>query len=235
MKDAALEVCLITGASRGIGKEIALKLASPKRLLLLSGRDLSALENVQAGVSKKGGEAELFPADLSTPEGVTALQEQLKDRCINVLVNNAGIARVAPLDKLSLKDWQETFNVNVTAPFLLTKNFVPGMPKGGSVINILSVASHTGFPDWSAYCMSKFALDGFSQAIREELRPRGIRVINIYPAATDTGIWNDLPGNWPRERMMAAADVAEAVLYALNAPRSVLVENITLGGMSGRI
>jgi len=230
-----LETCLITGASRGIGKEIAFKLSSTKRLLLLSGRDLSALKNVQAEVQEKGGEAELFPADLSTPEGVIALQKQLKDKRIDVLINNAGIARVAPLAELSLKDWQETFNVNVTAPFLLTRDLVPRMPEGGSVVNILSVASHSGFPNWSAYCMSKFAMDGFSQAIREELRPRGIRVINIYPAATDTGIWNDLPGDWPRERMMAAAEVAEAVLYALNAPDSVLVENITLGGMSGRL
>lgn len=235
MKESDLETCLITGASRGIGKQIALKLCSPERRLILSGRDLAALKDVQAEVQKGGGEAELIPADLSTTEGVTTLLGELCGEIVNILINNAGLARVAPLDKLSLEDWQETFNVNVTAPFLLTKNLVPRMPEGGSVINILSIASRNGYPDWSCYCMSKFAMEGFSQAIREELRPRGIRVINIYPAATDTDLWKQVPGDWPREKMMAAADVAEAVNYALNAPTSVLVENITLGGMSGSL
>jgi len=235
MKDADLETYLITGASRGIGKQIALKLSSAKRLLILSGRDQGALEDLQTEVRNKGGEAEVILADLSTPEGVTTLLGKLNERQVNVLVNNAGIARVAPLDKVTLRDWQETFNVNVTAPFLLTKNLSPGMPEGGAVVNILSVASRQGYPGWSSYCMSKFALEGFTQAIREELRPRGIRVINIYPAATDTEIWNEVPGDWPRERMMAAVEVAEAVLYALSAPSSVLVESITLGGLSGML
>jgi NADP-dependent 3-hydroxy acid dehydrogenase YdfG len=83
--------------------------------------------------------------------------------------------------------------------------------------------------------MSKFALEGFSQAIREELRARKIRVINIYPAATDTDIWNAVEGERPREKMISAEQVASTVAYALAQPPDVLIENITLGNLSGSL
>ncbi len=109
------------------------------------------------------------------------------------------------------------------------------MPSGSSIVNILSVAAKTGFPGWSAYCMSKFALEGFSQSLREELRPRGIRVINIYPGATATEIWNTAEGDWPRDKMMSVDEVAEAVSYALSRPASVAVENLTLTNAAGTL
>jgi 3-oxoacyl-[acyl-carrier protein] reductase len=102
-------------------------------------------------------------------------------------------------------------------------------------VNILSIAARSGFPNWSAYCMSKFALEGFSQCVREELRDRKIRVINVYPAATDTNIWNDIEGNWPRGKMISPEDVASAVAYALSRPTDVALENITLSSLSGNI
>ena len=81
--------------------------------------------------------------------------------------------------------------------------------------------------------MSKFAMEGFSQSVREELRDRKIRVINIYPAATDTEIWNNVEGNWPRDKMISAAQVADAVAFSLARPPEVLVANITLGNLGG--
>ena len=83
--------------------------------------------------------------------------------------------------------------------------------------------------------MSKFALEGFSQAIREELRPRGIRVINIYPAATATDIWNSVEGDWPRDKMMSAQEVADAVSYALSRAPDVAVENLTVSSTAGTL
>ena len=81
--------------------------------------------------------------------------------------------------------------------------------------------------------MSKFALEGFSQSLRAELRDHKIRVINIYPAATDTDIWNAVEGDWPRDQMISANEVAAAVAFALAQPPDVLVENITLGNLGG--
>jgi short-subunit dehydrogenase len=83
--------------------------------------------------------------------------------------------------------------------------------------------------------MSKFALEGFSQSVREELRDRKIRVINVYPAATDTGIWDSIQGKWPRQKMMSATQVADAVAFALVRPTDTLVENITLTSLAGNL
>jgi NAD(P)-dependent dehydrogenase (short-subunit alcohol dehydrogenase family) len=109
------------------------------------------------------------------------------------------------------------------------------MAPGSSIVNILSVAAKTGFANWSSYCMSKFALEGLSQSIREELREHKIRVINIYPAATDTEIWSNVEGDWPRHKMISPEEVASAVVFALSQPPDVLVENITLGNLSGSL
>ena len=83
--------------------------------------------------------------------------------------------------------------------------------------------------------MSKFALEGLSQAIREELREHRIRVLNVYPAATNTEIWDDVSGDWPREKMISANEVASAVAYALSRPENVAVENITLSNAAGNL
>jgi NAD(P)-dependent dehydrogenase (short-subunit alcohol dehydrogenase family) len=142
---------------------------------------------------------------------------------------------VKPFREITEIELQQTLGVNVTAPFLLTQQFAHQMPPGSSIVNILSVAAKTGFAGWSAYCMSKFALEGFSQSVREELREHKIRVINIYPAATDTEIWNNVEGDWPRHKMIATEQVADAVAFAISQPADVLVENITLGNLSGSL
>jgi NAD(P)-dependent dehydrogenase (short-subunit alcohol dehydrogenase family) len=154
---------------------------------------------------------------------------------LHLLVNNAGIAIVKPFCEVTEVEWQQTLGVNVTAPFLLTQQFAHQMPPGSSIVNILSVAAKTGYAGWSAYCMSKFALEGFSQSVREELRDHKVRVINIYPAATDTEIWNNVEGDWPRKKMISAEEVANAVAFAISQPTAVLVENITLGSLSGNL
>jgi NAD(P)-dependent dehydrogenase (short-subunit alcohol dehydrogenase family) len=166
--------------------------------------------------------------DLATAKGVSDLISQVGDDPLDVLINNAGIAVVKPFREVTLGEWEQTLGVNVTAPFRLTQCFVGQMPPGSSIVNILSVAAKTGFANWSAYCMSKFALEGFSQSVREELREHRIRMINIYPAATNTEIWNDVAGDWPRDKMISAEQVASAVEYALSRPSNVAVDNITL-------
>jgi len=226
---------LITGASRGIGRAIAETLAAPGTTLLLHGRDEAALQQVQAAVQERGATATLLRADLANPEEITRLIGAVGGDPLDVLINNAGIAVVKPLDAVSLEEWQRTLAINVTAPFILTQKLAPQMPPGSTIVNILSVAAKTGFPGWSAYSMSKFALEGFSQSIREELRAKQIRVVNIYPAATSTEIWKGVEGDWPHDKMMAATDVAEAVAYALAQPEKVAVENISLASLAGTL
>jgi NAD(P)-dependent dehydrogenase (short-subunit alcohol dehydrogenase family) len=226
---------LITGASRGIGRAIAEKLAESNVTLFLHGRDVAALRETTNLVEAKGAISRQLRADLGDKSSVEALIEQVSGEPLDALINNAGIAVVKPLDKISIEEWERTFAINVTAPFLLSQGLIPAMGRGGSIVNILSIAAKAGFAGWSSYCMSKFALEGFSQAIREELRARKIRVINIYPAATDTDIWNAVEGERPREKMISAGQVASAVAYALAQPSDVLIENITVGNLSGSL
>jgi NAD(P)-dependent dehydrogenase (short-subunit alcohol dehydrogenase family) len=226
---------LITGASRGIGRAIAEKLAAPEVELLLHGRNTVALAETCKAVKSHCARIVSLIHDLATPEGVSSLISQVGDDALDLLVNNAGIAIVKPFCEITSAEWEQTLGVNVTAPFLLMQHFAPRMPPGASIVNILSIAAKTGFVNWSAYCMSKFALEGFSQSIREELREHKIRVINIYPSAADTDIWSKVEGDWPRQKMISADDVANAVAYAIAQPPNVLIENITLGNLSGSL
>ena len=224
---------LITGASRGIGRAIAERLATEKCRIILHGRDKAALEETDEVVTAAGSGVRIAIADLSVANGVEALVRAVKGR-LDVLINNAGIAIVKPIEELTLDDWQRTLDINVTGPFLLTKLLLPQL-ENGSIVNIMSIAARAGFPNWSSYCMSKFAIEGFSQALREELRPRNIRVVNIYPGATNTAIWNDVPGAWSREKMLDPAEVAEAVAYAVSRPANVAVENLNVGNIAGTL
>jgi NAD(P)-dependent dehydrogenase (short-subunit alcohol dehydrogenase family) len=226
---------LITGARRGIGRAITEKLAAADVELLLHGRDNVALAEVCKAVEGRSARVVKLSFDLATKAGVARLIEAVGSSPLNLLVNNAGVAVVKPYAEVTEIEWEQTLGVNVTAPFMLIQHFAPRMPPGSSIVNTLSVAAKTGFPGWSAYCASKFALEGLSQSIREELREHRIRMINIYPAATDTEIWNNVKGDWPREKMMSADDIAAAVAFAISQPNNVLVENITLGSLSGKL
>jgi short-subunit dehydrogenase len=226
---------LITGASRGIGRAVAQKLAAADVTLLLHGRDTIALAETCKAVTQTCASVISLVHDLATAEGVANLIAFIGEQPIDLLVNNAGIAIVKPFSEITAMEWNQTIGVNVTAPFLLTQHFAPRMPSGSSIVNILSIAAKTGFPNWSAYCMSKFALEGLSQSVRAELRDRRVRVINIYPAATDTDIWNAVEGNWPRSKMISPEQVASAVAFALSRPASVAVENITISNASGNL
>ncbi|HEV3392946.1 MAG TPA: SDR family oxidoreductase [Chthoniobacterales bacterium] len=226
---------LVTGASRGIGRAIAEKLAAAEVTLLLHGRDTVALaETCKAVQSRCAGVVKLIH-DLATEKGVAGLISQVGSDPLDVLINNAGIAVVKPFREITFEEWKQTIGVNVTAPFLLMQCLAGQMPPGSSIVNILSVAAKIGFTNWSAYCMSKFALEGLSQSIRQELREHCIRVINIYPAATNTEIWDEVAGDWPRDKMISAAEVAQAVAYALSRPNDVAVENITLSNAAGNL
>ena len=226
---------LITGASRGIGRAIAQRLAAPDITLLLHGRDTVALAETCKAVKPHCSNVVSLIHDLATPSGVSDLIASVGNDPLDLLVNNAGIAVVKPFGEITMVEWEQTLGVNITAPFMLMQRFAPQMPPGSSIVNILSVAAKTGYAGWSAYCMSKFALEGFSQSVREELRDHRIRMINIYPSATNTDIWNHLGGDWPRDKMIPADEVASAVAYALAQPPDVLIENITLGNLSGRL
>jgi NAD(P)-dependent dehydrogenase (short-subunit alcohol dehydrogenase family) len=226
---------LITGASRGIGRAIAEKLAGPDRTLFLHGRDRDALAETCRRIEAKSSRAIPLCYDLKFAERIEKMIAEIGAEPLHCLINNAGVAIAKPLAEITLDEWQTSFAVNVTAPFLLTQRLLPKMESGSSIVNVLSIAAKTGFPGWSSYCMSKFALEGFSQSSREEVRSRGVRVLNIYPAATNTEIWQGVEGEWPREKMLLPEEIADAIAYALSRPADVAVENIEIKNVSGQL
>ena len=139
---------------------------------------------------------------------------------------------VKPFAEITRQEWEQNHRRKRNRAFFPDSTFRAADAAGSSIVNILSIAAKTAYPNWSAYCGSKFALEGLSTAIREELRSRKVRMLNIYPAATDTDIWNAVTGEWPREQMMSAVDVADAVAFAINQPPAVIIENITLSNTS---
>ncbi len=231
----AQQTYLITGASRGIGREIAKAIARPERKLVLTGRDESALEETAAIVRDLNGTAVVSPADLADPAQIANLADSFGDSTLTGLIANAGVAIVKGIEQLTLDDWHRTLDINVTGPFELVRQVLPFMKKGSSIVNVSSVAARTAFPGWSSYCMSKAAMEGFFRALREELRPRGVRVINIAPSATATDIWQGVPGEWDTSKMMPPEQVAMAVAFALDRPEDVLVEEIQIGALGGNL
>ncbi|MEP6777377.1 MAG: SDR family oxidoreductase [Chthoniobacterales bacterium] len=226
---------LVTGASRGIGRAIAAKLAAAGTTLFVHGRDRDAMMRTARIVQENKGDAVPLSYDLTDTTQIDRMVEEIGAKPLDALINNAGIALVKPFEAITAEEWASIFAINVTAPFFLTQKFAPLMRPGGSIVNILSIAAKKSFPGWSGYCMSKFALEGFSQAVREELRPRGIRVINVYPSATKTEIWDAVEGDWPREKMLLPDEIGSAVAYALSRPAAVAVENIDLLNLAGRL
>jgi 3-oxoacyl-[acyl-carrier protein] reductase len=230
-----MERIVVTGASRGIGRAIALRLAAPGRELVLAGRNTGTLVDAATAVRAQGATARVVTGNLATLSGVRALAAVAGDAPVRAVVNCAGVAVVKSVEEISPEEWERALFLNVTAPFVLVRSLLSRLEPGSSVVTILSVAARRGFPGWSAYCAAKFAQEGFTQSLREELRPRGVRVINVYPSATDTAMWDGIAGTWPRERMIPPGQVADAVAFALERPDGVVVDAIDLGHVSGAI
>ncbi len=187
MSDVKLtgKVAVITGASRGLGKAMALALAGAGAKLALVSRNRADLEAVAQECRKLGASAEVFIADVTSEEQVALLAEDVRSRCgaTQILINNAGINVRKPVTDFTLAEWRSVLDTNLTSVFLLCRVFVPQM-KGrgyGRIINMTSIMSHIALPHRTAYCASKAGLLGFTKALALELAPEKITVNGISP------------------------------------------------------
>ncbi|QGZ94914.1 SDR family NAD(P)-dependent oxidoreductase [Terricaulis silvestris] len=179
---------LVTGASRGLGRACAIAFAKSGAQIVGTGRDASALAETAAALEALGAQFQLAEIDVTDEAEVIGLVQSL-DR-IDVLVNNAGIARVAPLLDCSTDEVREIFNINVLGAFIVMREAARKMADqgAGDIINIASDGALRGLPRMSAYAASKHALLGLSRSARLELRPLGIRVLCVCPGAINTTI-----------------------------------------------
>jgi len=229
------KVAVITGGSRGIGLAMARAFADEGYNVVITGRDIARLEQATQKIKGKT-QAQALVCDVTAAESVANAFRDIaqKHSSIHVLVNNAGIAHaLAPVEELPIETWKEVVDTNLTGTFLVTRAALPLMRPGSTIVNNLSVAAVQPFAGMSAYNASKFGAMGFTQALREDVRKKGIRVLALLPGATDTDIWEQFWPDAPRERMISAKSVAQAVLHAVAAPADTAIEEIRIGPAAG--
>ncbi|HME32218.1 MAG TPA: SDR family oxidoreductase [Terriglobales bacterium] len=234
------KVAVVTGASRGIGQAIAGALAAEGCAVVITGRDGLALIKSMAQIEKRLGPRMIIPVvcDVRDEKSVGALFAEVERRFgkIDVLVNNAGITqRVVTVEETTLEMWRDVLDTNLTGTFLCTRAALPMMQAGATIINNLSAAAKQVFPKFATYSAAKRGALGFTLSLREELIPRGIRVVALMPGATATDMWDQIMPDAPRERMMSVESVAQAVLYAVLLPPGANLSELLLEPTSGAL
>jgi short-subunit dehydrogenase len=230
---------IVTGGTKGIGRAIIFKFAAQGFNIITCARNLANLESLKLELKESFPliSTSVFQADLSQSAEVKSFSDFVKSKtkAIDVLVNNTGVFE--PGDLLSEDDGklELMMNTNLYSAYHLSKNLVPQMvsKKRGDVFNICSVASLKAYPGGGSYSISKFALYGFSQGLREELKPHGIRVTSVIPGATFTASWEGV--DLPEDRFIKAEDVADAIWSAHNLSRQTVIEDLVIRPQLGDI
>jgi NAD(P)-dependent dehydrogenase (short-subunit alcohol dehydrogenase family) len=236
--ELAGKVAVVTGATSGLGKSIALRLARDGATVLVIGRDTERGRQTVDEIVHAGGTARFIAADLDDPTGIMQLAEQAGP--IDVLVNNAGLSIWGATDDFAVADFDSMFSSNVRAPFLLVAAFAPGMASRGtgSIINIGSMAGRIGLPSGAAYGATKAALASLTRAWTAEYSPRGVRINTVAPGPIYTRpeareLFDALGATTAMKRAAAPAEIAEVVAF-LASPRASYMTGASVAVDGGR-
>jgi len=226
------QIALVTGASRGIGRAIAVALARERASVVLSARSEDDLRETASLCERAGAPAtHVWPLDLADGQAIDELCEQLLETHghVDVLVNNAGASISGHALDGDPDAWERGLRLNVAAPMRLTRRLAPGMQQRerGTIINIGSIAAIEGMTNSGAYAASKHALRGWSLSCYEKLRNAGVKVTLINPAFVDTEMTAGVEGA-DRSRMLAPADIAEAAMLAIRSSPACCPQEVTL-------
>lgn len=225
-------VCVVTGASRGIGLAIARALAGAGARVAMLARGVDALR----AAARPLGALDVA-CDVADERAVQAATERIARElgAAEILVSNAGLFALAPLERTTLADFRASLDVNLVAPFMLLRALVPAMRAAGRghVVTIGSIADRSTFPENGAYAAAKFGLRAMHQVLRDELRGSGVRATLVSPGPADTPLWDPIdpdtrPGFTPRTRMLSPQAVADAVLFAVTRSADVNVDELRL-------
>ena len=223
------KTALITGANRGIGAAISMKLAEEDWRLVLTARDMAKLQEIKADCEKRGADVLLVPADISNEAEVMDLFVNAGP--VDLLVNNAGVGIFGALTDMTLEKWRKVQQVNVEGAFLCLREAMKGMKArgGGRIINISSVVGVKGYPNQGAYGASKHALLGMTKAAIEEGSDYNIRIHAICPGGVATEmVKQSRPDLIDFSSMIQPEDVAEAVAYLCRLPERGARGNLNL-------
>jgi NADP-dependent 3-hydroxy acid dehydrogenase YdfG len=230
------KVAVITGASRGIGKAIAVNLAKAGVHVILTARNQDELNEAVEFIVAEGGKATAFSVDITDESAIKKFISEisLMNNSIDILVNNAGIGSFQPVTETDSQFWDQLMDVNVKGTFLMCKHLVPIMEKqkGGHILNIASDVAKRTFAEGAMYCASKYAQDAFSSALRKEVREFNIKVSVVYPGKVETFFNNSIPGTNEDHHRLHPDDIASSVNYILSAPAHVVVDELMIHPIS---
>lgn len=236
------KIAVVTGGNRGSGFAIARALTAEGCNVVVTGRDRKTLKTACAELAdvaakaKVGGEVLGLDCEVRQPKSVAAVFAHVKKRWgkLDILANNAGISQPKySVEKTPLALWRAVIDINLTGTFLCSQAAIPLMPAGSTIVNTLSIAAKHSFPEFSAYNASKHGALGFTRTLREELIPKGIRVMALLPGATDTAIWEQFWPDAPREKMVTPESISEAVVYAVLLPPQANLSQLELEPLQG--
>ena len=238
MTAALAGVAVVTGASGGIGRATACALAAQGMSLCLSGRDVGRLQDVATEVRPRVPQVLVHPADLSTDEGIRGLIASVGSniRRIDVLVHAAGTMRLGNVESVGWDDLDEQYRMNLRAPFLLTKAFLPMLKETrGQVVFVNSTAGLAAGADNGLYAATKHALRSIAGSIRDHVNPYGIRVVSVFPGRTATTMQEAVHRfegrRYDAADLVQADDVAELIVGALALPRTAEVTDVVVRPM----
>lgn len=222
-------VAIVTGASKGIGSEIALQLAKEGVNVVLAARNSESLALLQTKIEKGGGIARAIPTDVTSEHSVKNLViETLKHfHKIDILINNAGVGVYTNVIDMKTTDYEAMMNVNLKGVFLCSREVLPAMMKqrSGEIINIASLAGKNSFAGGSVYSATKWGLIGFGRSLMLEVRDHNIRVVTICPGSVNTDFADNKDN---RPEIIQPYDVAQTVLFALTMPSRVNISEIDI-------
>ena len=228
-------IAIITGASTGIGRNLAIKFSSKYFIYLIS-RNEKNLNETKYLIEKAGGECKIIVSDISKSDSIDVIYSQIKNKSkIDLLINNAGIGIFKNISETTIEDWNNTINTNLTGSFLMTKMIIDQLKlnKSGKIVFISSVAGLQPYKNSTAYVSSKYAIRGFASSLREELRDYNVKVITVFPGAVNTPIWNNKNMDELRDGMMKANDLSDTIYHAVNSPNNCVTEEITIRRTAG--
>ena len=224
------KVALVTGAGRGIGRAIALALAGEGARVALAARTESDLRAVKDEIASAGGEAAVFPADVSDESQVNAVVAGAVERFgrLDIVVNNAGIALAGPLENTKTEEWDRTMAVNARGPFLVCRSVIPHLRRqgGGFIVNIASVVGVKTYENQSAYSASKHALMGMTGVLAKEVQKDGIRVHAVCPGGVDTPMVNRTRPDLDRSILIKPEEIADVVLFLVTRRGNAVIDEV---------
>jgi 3-oxoacyl-[acyl-carrier protein] reductase len=225
------DLALVTGASRGIGKGIALRLAKEGYNVILFGRDVEALKLVMEEVKSFNVHAEIFSGDIASPDFVSESVNKIINTYgkIDHLINNAGMGIMKKVVDSSLDEFKKQIDVNLYGVFNFSKAVIPSMMqrRSGSIINIISLAGKNPLSPGALYSASKHAALGFTRSLLQEVREYNIRVASICPGSVDTSFGNGAHSPH-KDKILKPEDVADTVLAVIKLPDRALISEIDL-------